>query len=183
MGDGTQKNIVVDGVMTAVHRVARGTEVVDVYPFASEVRSFRIVDARDWKGLSTCSDDVAYPADNSRSMSVSFDDGPQPKWPITSAGTIDITDADFANRVTPDYPSFDRNGGIEGDTTVIVTINPSGSVAAASIFSSSDSESLDQAALKAASQTTFKPAHLSAALGGAPIRSIALIVYVFNLNM
>ena len=184
MGDGSQKNIVVDGVSTAVRQTAQTTtEAVKVLPFATEVQSFRVVSAQDWKGVATCSDAEAYPADDSRSTSVSFDDGPQSKWPITSAGTIEITDADFANKISPQYPSLARMGQVEGDSTVIIVVNPNGSVAAASIYLSSGDQSLDQASLNAARQTTFKPAHLSAALGGAPIRSIYLIVYVFNLNM
>ena len=184
MSDGGRVDFVAEGVSTKGSGMASGTGEVLVFPFAVEARSFRIGSARDWKGLSTCSDDAAYTVgDNGASTRISFDDGPRSAWPVKGAGKLDIVDADFVNRQEPEYPLEAKTGEIEGDSTILVVINPDGSVADASIYNSSGSGALDQASLNAARASTFKPAHLSAALGGAAITSAYLIVYKFSLGM
>jgi len=180
--DGSRVDFVVEGVSTKASGKASGTGDVRVYPFDAEARSFQIDSARDWKGLSTCTADAAYTVGNdSASAHVSFDDGPHSVWPVKSAGKIEIVDADFVNKQQPEYPLVAKTGKIEGDATVLIVINPDGSVAEASIYESSGSDVLDQASLNAARESTFTPAHLSRALGSAAITSAYLIVYTFNL--
>jgi len=208
MQDGSQSDFAINGVSANASRNAVGAGELTVYPFATEVRSFRVAGAQDWKKLSTCSDDPPYAVDNQgSSTSVSFDDGSQSAWPIKSSGQIQIVDADFTGRQVPQYPLTSRsdglegaNGvegffgkdgfdgiegaeGVEGSSIVLVVINYDGSVAVASIYQSSGSAALDQASLKAARGSTFKPAHLSKALGGAAITSAYVIVYTFNSGM
>lgn len=184
MSDGSRVNFAVEDVSTKGSGMVSGTSDLWVYPFAAKVRSFQVESARDWKGLSTCSDDAAYATDgNGVSAGASFDDGPNSAWPVKTAGKIGIVDADFINRQQPEYPVAARTGSIEGDVTVLVVINPDGSVAEASLYESSGSGMLDEAGLAATRASTFKPAHLTNALGGSAITSTYLIVYTFHLNM
>ncbi|HET9343602.1 MAG TPA: energy transducer TonB [Candidatus Eremiobacteraceae bacterium] len=210
ISDSSRVDFEVEAVSTKVSGTVTGEGEERVYPFAAEVRSFRIDSARDWKGLSTCSADPGYAvADDSKSSVVSFDDGPGAAWPLKSAGQIEIVDADFTGRQAPEYPKaaaanglegvglfegyayyrnkdFDdlaNSEGVGGSAIVLVVINADGSVATASIYQSSGNAVLDQASLKAARASTFKPARLSKALGGAAITSAYLIVYAFNATM
>lgn len=82
----------------------------------------------------------------------------------------------------PDYPNGARDGGIQGDVTVLVVIGTDGSVVDASIYASSGNDQLDQASLAAARGSTFKPERLSKTLGGASILSTYLIVYSYDLQ-
>ena len=210
MSDGSRVDFVVEAVSTKISGAVSGSGEERVYPFAAKARSFQIDSVRDWKGLSSCSEDPAYVvAGDSKASPVSFDDGPQSAWPIKSSGQVQIVDADFVDRQPPEYPKaaatnglegvglfegyayyrnegFDdlaKSEGVGGSAIVLVVIDADGSVAEASVYQSSGNAVLDQASLKAARESTFKPARLSKALGGAAITSAYVIVYIFNSAM
>src|SRR5690348_3179320 len=87
-----------------------------------------------------------------------------------------ITDADFIVQVRPDYPALARAENIQGDVLVSVVIGPQGQLVESSIRSSSGSTLLDDAALKAATSSTFRaPLH-----DGAPTQRAYLILYTFR---
>jgi len=98
--------------------------------------------------------------------------------PPAPAGPVQITDSDFIHQVTPDYPEIAKDQNIQGDTTVRVTIGPQGQVIAVVISSSSGNPLLDQAALKAARESTFK----APMINGVPTQRDYLIIYTFRLD-
>jgi TonB family protein len=59
---------------------------------------------------------------------------------------------------TPVYPSLPLQAGIEGTTVVKMLVDVDGSVMEVRILKSSGNQMLDQAAVKAAGQSTFTPA-------------------------
>lgn len=98
--------------------------------------------------------------------------------PPTPSGPVEATDADFINRVQPDYPDMAKEENIQGDVTVRITIGTSGQVIAAVIQESSGNPLLDNAALKAARESTFKPPMVN----GVPTQRDYLIIYTFSLS-
>ena len=98
--------------------------------------------------------------------------------PPAPSGPVQITDSDFIHQVTPEYPEIAKDQNIQGDVTVRVTIGPQGQVMGAIISSSSGNPLLDQAALKAARESTFKPP----LVGGVPTQRDYLIIYTFRLD-
>jgi TonB family protein len=184
MSDGTQMHFEAGGVSTHISdRLVGRTGEITLFPFATEVSSFRIDSARDWHGISTCSEDSTYSIDSgSASQAVRFDDGPTSQWPVKSPGAIEIDNARFISRATPNYPAIIQDQGIQGEARVLVVIQPDGSLGSASIERSSGNDQLDQAALAAARDSTFAPAHLSAALGSASIVSVYFVLYTFKLD-
>jgi TonB family protein len=184
MSDGTQVHFEDGGVSTHIsYQLAGRTGEITLFPFATEVSSFRIDSARDWRGLSTCSEDSTYSVDGgSASQAVRFDDGATSRWPVKSPGAIEIDNARFISRVTQNYPAILQDQGIQGEARVLIVIQPDGSLGSATIERTSGNEQLDQAALTAARDSTFAPAHLSAALGGAAITSVYYVIYVFKLD-
>jgi TonB family protein len=185
LSDGTQVHFDAGDVSTrpfefASHKIKN---TVTLFPFAMEVRSFRIDSARDSHGVSTCADDSPYsPDDAFGSQSIHFEDSATSLWPVKSPGAVDITDASFDHRVPPNYPPFAMMQGAQGEVAVYVVILPDGSIGSASIGESSGYDQLDSAALEAARKTTYKPAHLSEALGGKAITSAYFIVYMFSMG-
>ena len=101
-----------------------------------------------------------------------------PTAPPTPSGPVQVTDSDFINRVQPEYPEMAQQEQIQGNVTVLITIGTSGQVMSATIESSSGNASLDQAALKAARASTFKPPLVN----GVPTQRDYLIIYTFSLN-
>ena len=89
-----------------------------------------------------------------------------------------FTDADFIKKVTPDYPVAEKNANVQGDVTVRFTVGTNGLVSRAVITDSSQDDGLDNAALDAVRQTTFRPATVD----GAPTTHEYLIVYNFRLQ-
>lgn len=98
--------------------------------------------------------------------------------PPTPSGPVQATDADFINKVEPEYPDMAKEENIQGDVTVRITVGPSGAVLAESIQESSGNPLLDQAALKAAKESTFKPPTSN----GVPTQRDYLIIYTFSLD-
>lgn len=67
-------------------------------------------------------------------------------------------EATVTNPVQPDYPESARDLGLGPvSVEVEVTVGPSGNLVTASIFKSSNNMSIDQAALRAARQSTYSP--------------------------
>jgi periplasmic protein TonB len=98
----------------------------------------------------------------------------------TPSGPVEVTDADFlpGGRVVPDYPDMAKEQNIQGDCTVRITVGPDGTVLAAEVSVSSGSPLLDNAALKAAKESRFRPPMRN----GVPTQQDYLIVYTFNLD-
>jgi protein TonB len=98
----------------------------------------------------------------------------------TPSGPVEVTDADFlpGGRVQPDYPQLAQDQQIQGDVTVRITVGSSGEVVAAEISSSSGNPLLDEAALKAAKDSRFKPPTAN----GVATQRDYLIIYTFRLD-
>ena len=95
-----------------------------------------------------------------------------------SEGPAEITDSEIIHKVQPDYPELASQQNIQGDVTIRVTIGPQGQVVAAVISSSSGNPLLDEAALRAARETTYKPPLLN----GVPTQRDYLVIYSFRLD-
>jgi TonB family protein len=61
------------------------------------------------------------------------------------------------NCVEPEYPQSALEAGAEGQPRVSVQINPDGSVASVTLLRSSGNAAIDQAAIRAAQQSSFQP--------------------------
>jgi len=98
----------------------------------------------------------------------------------TPSGPIEATDASFlpGGKVEPEYPDMARDQNIQGDVTIRITIDATGAVIDAEVSSSSGSSLLDDAALKAAKASKFRPYLVN----GVPQKQDYLIVYTFDLN-
>jgi TonB family protein len=67
-------------------------------------------------------------------------------------------EATVTNAVQPDYPESARDLGLGAvSVEVEVTVGPSGNLVTASVYKSSSNMSIDQAALRAARQSTYSP--------------------------
>jgi len=67
-------------------------------------------------------------------------------------------DATVTAQVAPDFPAGGREAGLGQSTVSIkVYLSPKGTIAALRVFSSSGNFDLDQAALRAAAQSTYSP--------------------------
>jgi TonB family protein len=173
--DGTSAQISLSGV-TLEEQLAGGSSSLSVIPLSSDrVRSFHIESARDSSGVVFCSTDDL-------SAAISFDDGAQSRWPLKTAGEIDIADGRLVSRANPQYPQMAQNQNVQGLVKVQVVINADGSLGGESIFQSSGSDLLDQAALDAARGSTFAPARLKDSFGGSAIRMAYIIDYHFTLS-
>ena len=62
------------------------------------------------------------------------------------------------SRVDPEYPRLAREAGLEGRVWISALVNEQGRVANANVHQSCGTKSLDEAALKAAWDMTYKPA-------------------------
>lgn len=98
--------------------------------------------------------------------------------PPTPSGPVTATDADFINKVSPEYPDMAKEENIQGDVTVRITVGPTGAVLAEAIQESSGNPLLDNAALKAAKASTFKPPTYN----GVAVQRDYLIIYTFSLD-
>jgi protein TonB len=95
-----------------------------------------------------------------------------------SQGPVVITDSAFIHQVHPDYPEMASQENIQGDVTIRVTIGPQGQVVNAVVASSSGNPLLDNAGLKAARDSTYKPPMVN----GVPSQADYLIIYTFRLD-
>ncbi len=82
---------------------------------------------------------------------------PLPPQPVHTPGPCN-RDATVSAQVSPDYPESARELGLGISTVLIrVYLNPKGTIAALRVFNSSGNVDLDQAALRAAAQSTYLP--------------------------
>ena len=80
--------------------------------------------------------------------------------------------------IRPDYPAEARRRGIEGETTLELTVDAAGRVSSVTVAVSSGHPELDAAALRAVKAAEFMPAKS----GGSPVESSARIKLVFRLK-
>ncbi len=67
-------------------------------------------------------------------------------------------EASVTNPVQPDYPDSARDLGLGAVTVEVeVTVGPSGNLMGAQVYKSSSNMAIDQAALRAARQSTYSP--------------------------
>lgn len=88
-----------------------------------------------------------------------------------------ITGADFGIQVKPTYPQAALRAAIHGQVVVAITVGSDGRLLASSIRSSSGSTLLDDAALDAVRESTYRPPVLL----GVPMQRSYTVLYVFTL--
>jgi len=86
-----------------------------------------------------------------------------------------VVDARFATRIQPDYPEIAKEQNATGTATVLVTVGPKGNVISQRLERSAGHPALDQAALAAASRSSFLPPKID----GKPATETYRIVYTF----
>ncbi|HME82220.1 MAG TPA: TonB family protein [Candidatus Eremiobacteraceae bacterium] len=86
---------------------------------------------------------------------------------------VGITDAEYKYKAPVDYPEPARQQSTQGTAIVLVTIGTSGELVAVKIYRSSGSPLLDNAALRAARASLFKPPS---------VQTDYLLEYVFQLE-
>jgi TonB family protein len=87
-----------------------------------------------------------------------------------------IADVDYIVKVTPTYPQAAVKADIQGEVTVAITVGWTGRLLASSIRSSSGSTLLDDAALDAARESTYR----APGLDGIAIQRSYTVLYVFR---
>ena len=88
-----------------------------------------------------------------------------------------IVSAEFEHRAIPEYPEIARAAHWEGTVIVLITIGPQGMISA-QIGTSSGFPSLDNAALVAAKESTYRPPEVN----GTPAIETYRVIYTFTLN-
>ncbi len=89
------------------------------------------------------------------------------------AATCPPTPPAVVSRVEADFPEFARKMNVEGGTAIVkLDLDGSGRVAKSSVQKSAGNGSLDAAAVKAARETSYKPA----TEGCKPVASVYLMV-------
>jgi len=89
-----------------------------------------------------------------------------------------IADADFLIKVTPTYPQAALKADIQGQVIVAITVGWNGRVLASSVRSSSGSTLLDDAALEAARESTYR----APTIDGIAVQRSYIIFYTFALD-
>src|SRR6202521_2968307 len=102
-----------------------------------------------------------------------FDDSAETRQPHVIAHVI--TDPSFINLVAPNVSETDVLAGHQGDAIIEITIGPGGKVEGVNVFRSSGYYTLDNAALKAARESTFS----EPTLNGKPVRLSYFVTYRF----
>lgn len=87
-----------------------------------------------------------------------------------------IADTDYVVKLTPTYPQAAVKADIQGRVIVAITVGWNGRLLASSIRSSSGSTLLDDAALDAARESTYR----APTLDGIAIQRNYTILYVFR---
>jgi TonB family protein len=85
---------------------------------------------------------------------------------------------EMIHHVTPDYPRFAREAGLEGVVHVHALVMPDGRVREAVIYHSSGVKSLDEAALNVAKRNVYKPGIQN----GRPVACWVVYKVVFELS-
>ena len=78
----------------------------------------------------------------------------------------------------PQYPSSLKKKGVEGRVLIELVVDNKGAVVSAKVKSTSGHKAFDDAALKAAKRTKFKPA----IRGGKPVKAKVIYPISFKLN-
>lgn len=82
---------------------------------------------------------------------------PPPETPKPACANPNV-EASVTNAVQPDYPESARDLGLGAvSVEVEVTVGPSGNLVSASVYKSASNMAIDQAALRAARQSTYSP--------------------------
>jgi TonB family protein len=89
-----------------------------------------------------------------------------------------ITDADYIVKITPTYPQAALRSRIQGRVVVAITVGPSGRLLFSAIRSHSGSTLLDDAALEAARESTYR----APTFGRIALQRSYTISYVFALD-
>jgi TonB family protein len=89
-----------------------------------------------------------------------------------------IADGDYVVKVAPTYPRAAFKAKIQGEVTVEITIGWNGRLLASSIKTSSGSTLLDDAALEAARESTYRVPTLD----GIAIQRSFIVYYAFELD-
>ncbi|HXM18864.1 MAG TPA: energy transducer TonB [Candidatus Tumulicola sp.] len=103
---------------------------------------------------------------------------PAPATPGSSADDGTYKDAMFLNKVSPAYPDFCKESGIQGVVIVLVTLGPDGRVLDARVEQPAGCGALDQAALEAARKSTYT----APMVNGKPATQTYRIVYTFQMG-
>lgn len=178
---GASTPLVVTGLKAELSQRAQGEQAVLVVTPSAGIRSFAVDDIDSATGNQTCSNVFFTLSTLTYSTTLSFDD--TASWVTLDQPTIvSLADAGFKTRIYPNYPDMAKEENVQGDVAVDVVIGQDGSVVEAWVNESSGSADLDGAAVSAAKESTFKPAHLPAAYGGVEVGSIYYIIYTFSLD-
>ena len=89
-----------------------------------------------------------------------------------------IPDAEYALKVVPTYPRAAILAGLHGTAIVAITVGWDGRLLASSIRTSAGSTLLDDAALKAARESVYRPAMI----GGVALQRSYIVFYTFSLD-
>lgn len=88
-----------------------------------------------------------------------------------------ITEADYKIQVKPTYPQAAIKAGIHGQVVVAITVGSDGRLLASWVRSSSGSTLLDDAALEASRESTYRPPTLA----GIALQRSYTALYIFTL--
>lgn len=77
--------------------------------------------------------------------------------PAKPSCTVPNQDASVVNKVDPDYPDAARQVSATGTARIRVDLSPTGTVTNVAVYQSAGNASLDQAAMKAARESTYSP--------------------------
>jgi periplasmic protein TonB len=120
----------------------------------------------------------ATPTDASPGPSIGGTPAPATATPGNPADGGTYKDATFLNKVSPVYPDFCKESGIQGVVIVLVTLGPDGRVLDARVEQPASCGALDQAALEAARKSTYT----APMVDGKPATQTYRIVYTFQLE-
>jgi TonB family protein len=132
---------------------------------------------------SDCSKDIPFTLNGALySSDLSFDDGSA--WIAATQPTVIqlVGPTTIGPWVEPDYPEWARETQEQGDANILVTIGIDGTVSGFTVLKSTGSGQLDAAAIAAAKEQRYAPAHLPLALGGAPMAVNIIMFYTFRLD-
>ncbi len=102
---------------------------------------------------------------------------PAPPAPVVEKVTAPVAGADYGDRPDPVYPDHAQEMGWEGKVLLKVHVQANGKPAAVTVAKSSGHQELDDAAVKAVTKWTFKPAMR----GDTPTDGFVTVPITFNI--
>jgi len=178
---GASTPLVASDFKAGVTQHEQGEQAVLVVAPTAGIRSFAVDSVESATGDQTCSNVSFTLSTLTYSTTFTFDDAAS--WvALDKPAIISLSDANFSSRISPNYPDMAKEENIQGDVAIDVVIGQDGGVEEAWVKESSGSVDLDGAAVSAARESTFTPAHLPAAYGGLAVGSIYYVIYSFELN-